>query len=168
MIRPRHSLLGYLPLPEAALATEFFGAFAMAEYSLKTLGYIRQGREDAQADWSAYARTIQKGFREAAPRQFKRAWEALTQHPPRKQVSVAGRLAWKDTPRPAGMADAAWGLLLVRRVRNNLFHGAKFTLGGSDQFRRDRDLISAALMVLDHAMRLARPAVRRTRSSSAG
>jgi hypothetical protein len=52
----------------------------------------------------------------------------------------------------AGLTDESYGLLLVRRIRNNLFHGAKFLLGGERDFDRDRQLVEAALTVLDVAM----------------
>jgi hypothetical protein len=136
------------------MACDFFAAFAFAEFELKTNGYIRRGRDDAQADWDAFAAAIARRFRHRKSRTFEKAWQVLTASPPRKQVSRGGRLAWKVTPRPAGISDAAWGLILVRRVRNNLFHGAKFIVGGAEQFARDRELVQAAHTVLDEAMHM--------------
>ena len=150
------SLLDHLPDRERSLVTEFFGAFAHAEYVLKSLGYIRRGREDAQADWDVFANSIKTRFRPRASADLRQAWTALTNQPPRKQVILDGQLGWRDAPRPPGRPAAAWGLVLVRRVRNNLFHGSKFILGGAGQFTRDRELVSAALVVLQHAVGLAR------------
>jgi hypothetical protein len=157
MTRVSRSLLDYLPPNDQKLVADFFGSFARAECRLKELGYIRRGREDAQADWDAFASDVEPRFRPAKPGDLKRVWMLLTENPPRKQVVRDGALAWKATPRSPGLSDAAWGLLLVRRVRNNLFHGAKFMLGGAEQFGRDRELVAAALTLLEHAMRRARP-----------
>ena len=154
------SLLDHLPVEERRLVTDFFGAFAHAEYVLKSLGYIRRGREDAQADWDAFANSIKERFHPRTSRNLRDSWVVLTHYPPRKQVLVDGRLGWREAPRPAGLSAAAWGLLLVRRIRNNLFHGAKFILGGAEQFTRDRELVSAALAFLRHAINLARPPLR--------
>ena len=157
MPSPRPTLLDYLPPPDRKLVEGFFAAFATAEFELKRLGFIRRGTEDAQADWDAFASAIERRFRVGHPRTLARAWRALTAFPPRKQVVRDGRLGWKSTSRPSGTSDAAWGLLLVRRIRNNLFHGSKFLLGGSEQFSRDREFVSAAHTVLEVAMQLARP-----------
>ena len=161
MVPVSRSLLDYLPPRERGLVTNFFGAFAHAEYVLKSDGYIRRGREDAQADWDAFANSIKSRFRPSASRELQGAWAMLIDHPPRKQVIVDGRLGWREAPRPKGISAAAWGLLLVRRIRNNLFHGAKFVVGGTEQFARDRELVSAAHVLLMHALDLARPPGRR-------
>ena len=149
----RRNLFDYLPEREKELVQDFFSAFAASEYELKVHGFIRRGSEDAQADWDRYASTIHQRFNiRRAP--IAKAWKTLTANPPRKQVVRAGRLAWKPTEKPARASDAEWGLLLVRRVRNNLFHGAKFILGPGDQFVRDRELVEAALVILNFALQL--------------
>lgn len=155
----RYSLLDHLSEGERELVQEFFAAFAAAEFELKMRGFVRRGSEDAHADWDRFADSIRQRFRVDRPPTLAKAWRTLTAKPPRKQAVRAGGLAWKESPRPAGTSDAAWGLQLVRRVRNNLFHGAKFMLGGSEQFVRDRDLVSAALLVLEAALEI--PARRR-------
>jgi len=154
MLRRRFSRLAYLPEQERALVIEFFSTFAAAEYELKRMGFIRRGSEDAQADWDAYASTVRQRFKVDGPPCLAKSWRLLTSNPPRKQVVQRGRLGWKEAGRPARISDAAWGLILVRRVRNNLFHGAKFILGPGDQFVRDRELVQAAMDVLEAALDL--------------
>jgi hypothetical protein len=158
----RHTLLDHLPAAEQALVSGFFGAFATAEHDLKVNGFIRRGSEDA-GRLGQFATAIRQRFRVDRPRAFAKAWRILTADPPRKQVVQRGQLGWKITERPKGASDAEWGLLLVRRVRNNLFHGAKFMLGGSNQRVRDRDLVKAAHAVLEMAMALSPPLRRVTR-----
>ena len=151
------SPLSYLPPAERTLVQSFFAEFAFAEFQLKSLGYIQGGREEAKADWDAFAKSIARPFAAKQSPEFTQAWKTLTSAPPRKQVVVKGRLGWKSTSRPPGLSDAAWGLLLVRRIRNNLFHGAKFIVGGAEQFGRDRDLVAAAQSILESAIQLAGP-----------
>jgi hypothetical protein len=150
----RRRLFHYLPEREQTLVRDFFSAFSAAEYELKVHGFIRRGSEDAQADWDAYGRSIRQRFRVTRPARLAKAWRTLISNPPRKQVVQNGRLGWKATERPPRISDAEWGLLLVRRVRNNLFHGAKFILGPGDQFIRDRDLVEAAQVILEAALDL--------------
>lgn len=150
----RHSLLDYLDGADQELIRDFFACFAAAEFDLKAMGYIRRGSEDAQADWDSFACSIRQRFRVDRPPPLAKSWRALTTNPPRKQVIRQGRLAWLDVPRSAGLSDAEYGLVLVRRVRNNLFHGAKFFLGGSNQPERDRELVEASLKILEFALSL--------------
>ncbi len=128
-----------------------FAAFAAAEHDLKAMGFIRRGSEDAQADWDEFARAIKRRFRVDRPVQIAKAWQFLTGNPPRKQVIRDGRLEWLAVARPAGLSDAEYGLLLVRRVRNNLFHGGKFIVGGTRQPDRDRELVDASFRILEFA-----------------
>lgn len=115
------SLLDYLPPDDKELALRLFGAFAHAEYVLKQAGFLRRGIESAEADWETYADTISGRFKREKGGQFRDSWTLLVSSPPRKQVVREGRLAWKDVTRPKGLTDEAYGLLMVRRIRNNLF-----------------------------------------------
>jgi hypothetical protein len=135
------------------LALRLFGCFAYAEHSLKTSGYLRRGRAGAEADWDSYARSIAGRFRGDADHRFRTAWRLLIANPPRKQVVRNGQLDWQIVTRPPGTTDELYGLLLVRRIRNNLFHGAKFLVGGEADFRRDRQLVEAAIAILEAAMK---------------
>lgn len=157
--------LRYLDPDDQQLATEFFAAFAGAEYTLKERGYIKRGRDDgAGADWDAYAQAISGLFKKQRDPEFRAAWADLTTSPPRKQVVRNGHLAWQSTSRGPKWTDEYWGLLLARRVRNNLFHGGKFILGGFDGYARDRSLVQAALLITRRA--LSEPPIRgRSRSS---
>lgn len=134
------------------LVIRFIEAFSRAEYTLKRGGYLKATGDSVSADWDVFARTIRGKFGQTRSREFGRALQMLLQHPPRKQALVDGLLGWKDGRRPAGASDEEHALLLVRRTRNNLFHGEKFVLGGMGALARDRDLVAAALEVLAYAL----------------
>lgn len=144
-------MFDYLHGSDRDLVLSFFGAFAHAEFDLKRAGLIKRGKEDASADWDAFARSIRGKFKREQSDAFKAAWKLLLSSPPRKQVARAGVLSLKQESRPERTLDEEYGLLLVRRIRNNLFHGAKFLIGGN-QSARDRDLVAAAHAVLGVAI----------------
>jgi hypothetical protein len=132
------------------LFVQFFFSFAKAEYALKNAGYYQKRSTDAMPDWARFAKDFEGQFDLARVSQA----QYLLSSPPRKQVIENGALDWKDTPR-CNEGDLNWLLILVRRVRNNLFHGGKMTSQVPDEEHlRRRKLVKASLAVLDDAMRL--------------
>jgi len=107
---------------DEGLVLRFFAAFSRFEYALKAVNGA------ADPNWVAFAKAVEEQF--AALRmqdeQLREAVDALLVKPPRKQTSSQ---EW-DTPAPQGAPASALNLLLlVRRVRNNLFHGGKAQRG---------------------------------------
>lgn len=137
------------------LAVAFFQEFARTEYALKASGWIRAGRnDDAHPDWDRFAREV--GDRVLATLRHRGSYAAdyILNHPPRKQVVRNGQLEWADSPL-LDRTDKERLLLLVRRIRNNLFHGGKFN-GRWFQPERSHELISNGLDIL-HACRQSDP-----------
>ena len=67
-------------------------------------------------------------------------------HPPKKQIIRDDILTWDETL-PGHKSNAELILLLICRVRNNLFHGGKF----NDQWfepQRSKELMHHALTIL--------------------
>jgi hypothetical protein len=64
-----------------------------------------------------------------------------------------GKLAWADCG-CGGKGDLSCLLVLVRRVRNNLFHGGKFPLQPIPEISRDESLLQSSLTVLGAALQL--------------
>lgn len=158
------SILAGLKLQEREIVVAFFGIFAGAEFTLKQRGFIKSGgHSGAMADWDTFALSIAGQFREQHDPSFQSAWRTLSMNAPRKQVVRNGSLSWREANRPRGCSDEQWGLLMVRRVRNNLFHGGKFVLGGTEAPNaRDVMLVRSALVLVERALTLsfARPAIR--------
>lgn len=136
-----------LPLPRE-LAYEFLGTFARCEYALKGSGFAKGGAASVEANWDAYAHAVDWHFRRVPNQDFKEAVEFLLTEPPRKQVLRDGRLDWRDAPPDKSLPEAQQVLLMIRRIRNNLFHGAK--VWSPEYGNRDRDikLVKAGLVVL--------------------
>ncbi len=118
------------------------------EFALKAAG-LAHG-EDATPSWDRYANTIDAGLARLNSPELTAAIDYLLTQPPKKQVLDGGRLQWRDAPPDPNQSRAAQVLLMVRRVRNNLFHGGKFIPGGD----RDQVLVNHALVVLQSCLPL--------------
>ena len=131
------------------LVNDFFRTFARFEYALKvTRFYRRTGDDAAQPDWTAFARSVSDALNKPADASLGEAIEYILHCPPRKQVIRDDTLGWIEgmpTPRPGDRADLV--LMLVRRVRNNLFHGGKFSHEWFDPTRSEQ-LLTHSLRIL--------------------
>ena len=105
------------------LANEVFRTFARFEYSLKATGFYQHTRVDARPDWTAFARSVSDALDNPADTGLREAIEYILEHPPKKQVIQHETLGWADALPTGGRSEVV--LILVRRVRNNLFHGGK-------------------------------------------
>lgn len=110
------------------LAMDFFVVFSRFECALKRSGTYAIGSNDrVDPDWNGFARDLGPDFfgeviaQGVAP--------VLINDPPKKQVKLAcGALGWKSM----GVVNSTSDLFLaLRRVRNNLVHGAKYQDGGA-------------------------------------
>jgi hypothetical protein len=145
------------------LAMDFFVVFSRFECALKRSGKYAIGNDDkVDPDWSGFARDLGPGFlleviaQAIAP--------VLVGKPPKKQVKLAnGELGWKDMGAVKNTSDL---FLAIRRVRNNLAHGAKYQDGGAghadfvEGSERDDDLLGQSLAVMALALKT-RPDIHR-------
>lgn len=142
-----------MPLPRE-LTYEFLGTFARCEYALKTSGYANVRGNAVEANWDAFSDDINDRFQRVETPAFREAVNYLLAHPPRKQFIDGHRMVWQDSPPDANRSRAWQTLLMVRRVRNNLFHGAKVWSPQYGDRQRDVRLVEAALLVLQECSRL--------------
>lgn len=143
------------------IAHRMFRQFARIEYALKAAEYLKRDTGRAEADWLSFARDIDVDLRDLMANDA-RLFEAVAyigSRPPKKQMVQDRVLYWDDT---APEADTASGILLmyVARVRNNLFHGGKFSRGWLDP-ERSEALLRHCLLILDCCLCLS-PRVRAT------
>ncbi|MBK6894981.1 MAG: hypothetical protein IPH06_13605 [Alphaproteobacteria bacterium] len=127
------------------------------EYALKaTPCYVAGDENRADALWDRFANDIENAFC-AIPKADHSFWEAATyllDHPPRKQVLQDGALMFKDQVIDQSQKRAQQTLLMVRTVRNNLFHGGKHYPNGEQELGRNERLVSSALLVLKRSSSL--------------
>lgn len=106
------------------LCYEFFREFSRYEYCLKASG-LHHKIKDAKADWDEYAKQVSETINNTTDPELIAAITYFKEHPPKKQIIKEGSLVWDDSlPQENDLAKFIF--LLIRRVRNNLFHGGKF------------------------------------------
>jgi hypothetical protein len=134
------------------LVYEFLGTFARCEYALKGAGFFKDGK--AEADWECFANIIKTEFDNAKDNEFLDAVKYILAQPPRKQAIVDQKLTWKDSPPSITLSKVEQVFLMVRRVRNNLFHGAKIWSSEYGNRERDIQLVKVSLVVLKQCILL--------------
>ena len=129
------------------------------EYALKRSGrFLLKGNADeAKPAWDAFGSDHDSDFNRDTSPELKRAVAYFTTTPPRKQIVIDGTLSWSEFKTYDGSgALLKWLLTMVRRVRNNLFHGAKFPSGPMPDPSRDQELLWNAMVILQAALSLDR------------
>ena len=107
------------------LLFEFFLTFARFEFALKAAGFVMGNLREAKPDWPGFGKSIDLASARLDPK-CGAAVDYLWLHPPWRQVVTPNGLAWDSTVGFAKLERMDQVLDLVRRVRNNLFHGGKF------------------------------------------
>ena len=130
-------------------AEEFARTFAQTEYALKRSGYLRKGRDIAEADWDEFAKKLGPDF-------FQRIMASgiairLVSDPPRRLLA---NMEWSPEETQPLKNVAQLILNGVCRVRNSYLHGEKFVGGPNGQFDRDATLVSEAHAVLREAVKV--------------
>lgn len=130
------------------LACAFFKLFAQYESSLKERGYFRiVSQNQPEADWDRFVNEkIGADFLQSLQDKSTSA-EYILNHPPMKQVVEDGYIVWQEVSNSEQSVQTLFGH--IRRIRNNLHHGAKFN-GTWFAPERSQKLISSALEILIH------------------
>lgn len=119
---------------------DLFAVFSRFEYALKRGGFRQTSAADAS--WHKFAEALPAGFYDEmrAAEQAKILFDA----PPDHLVPEGEGVKWSGSPNAT--ADLTALFMAIKRVRNNLLHGDKAYMS-----ERDRNLIRAALFVLNRA-----------------
>jgi len=129
------------------LVYEFFFVFSRFEHALSVTNYLTEGKGGVSPDWNKFAREMNDVFLATLSPEVKKAVRYYEVAPPRKQVVDFDSLTWKDVV-PQTDYQLEKLLLLVRRVRNNLFHGEKFSVLLEGDSKRDMYLLGYGLTIL--------------------
>lgn len=140
------------------LAWEFFVLFSRFEYALKRSGFLKTNKPIAEADWERFSREMDSSFCSLNSTALSEAVEYYEMSPPRKQLQQKGILIWDD---PLRYGDGEYRLTFLCRsigvVRNNLFHGGKFTQMPVSDPSRDQVLLRHAKELLFSMLELNEP-----------
>ena len=116
---------------------EFFYWFSRFEFALKENEYLKEGPYSAALpDWET--------FRDKHSEEYVLSEEAkrLLYAPPQRQVFCNGGYKWERTNIDREKADLGKVILILRTIRNNLFHGGKSSQEDWDNPERNRTLSS--------------------------
>jgi hypothetical protein len=153
------------PIPEAIrriadsgdrhLAWQFFVFFSRFEYALKRHPeYLKRETETAEPNWDRFSSDHDALFQRNQTPALQSAVDYFKIFPPRKQIQIDRKLTWSEPKTYKQGPILVWLLLVVRVVRNNLFHGGKFPMLPVSDPSRDLDLISHAIVILDACLML--------------
>lgn len=99
---------------------EFFFWFSRFEYALKAAGLARAGRYgEAQVSWQEFVKKHAKEYMLSDEAQ------SLLKDPPQTQTYLNGNCGWDVTNIDREKTELGRVLLVVKTIRNNLFHGGK-------------------------------------------
>lgn len=135
------------------LVLEFFLVLSRMEFALKVSGFATGTENSVTPDWDAYARQIRDTFIKDVTSELLEASNYYLNTPPQKQVLDNGGLAWSSMV-PNNPAEIENLLILVRRVRNNLFHGGKYNSQAHDETARNESLLRYGITILEASMTL--------------
>ena len=105
-----------------------------------------------KADWGRFGKQIDEKFRGNPNEKIADAIEYLLKHPPRKQILSEKVVEFQDCPPTENFRQAVQVLLMVRRVRNNLFHGGKYLPDGETEAGRNKRLVACSMQVLEYCL----------------
>lgn len=146
-------LYKHLNMP-SELAIKLMASFTRAEYALKSTGYADGNESRVDPAWDRYANEIHEKFIEINDKEIDEASDYLLNNPPRKQILSSGRVAFIERQIDHNQKSTQQLLLIVRSVRNNLFHGGKFLPEGELEAGRNQKLVETALLVLSACISL--------------
>lgn len=129
------------------LIYEFVFVFSRFEHALSVTSYLSETKGGVSADWDKFAREMNEVFLGTLSPEVIKAVKYYEKAPPRKQVVDFDSLTWKDVV-PQTNYKLEKLLLLIRRVRNNLFHGEKFAVLLEGDSKRDTELLRHGLTIL--------------------
>lgn len=132
----------------AELACEFLAVFSRMEYALKVSGYTIDRTNRVEANWDRFANEINELFLKAADGELKESVDYLLKSPPRKQVIRAKVLMFDDQKIDDAQTVAQQCILMIRTVRNNLFHGGKMLPDGELEEGRNQRLVFYSLVIM--------------------
>lgn len=129
-------------------AFTFFKLFAQYESMLKEKGFFQVDKSgNVFVDWNRFANeVIGKNFMTDLGVDALAADYILDQ-PPKKQVAIREKIVWMDVSPTEKSVQILF--TYICRVRNNLFHGAKFNGTWFDP-ERSEALLKHSLTVLEH------------------
>jgi hypothetical protein len=137
---------------DSQLICNFLAIFSRIEYSLKaTIKYADDRETKVDPSWDRFANEIHEKFLQIEDIELKSAVDYLVNNSPKKQILDDNKLIFQEQEIDQNQKLTQQILLMVRTVRNNLFHGGKYH---SNAEGRDALLIKHSLKVLSECAKI--------------
>jgi len=139
------------------LIIEFFFAFSRFECALKqSIKYANCSSDKVEPNWDKFASEIKDIFDPNSSKSLKEAVDYLISNPPKKQYldNSDNTLKWKDRVFTGTEPLTNKLGLMIRDIRNNLFHGGKFNGIFSEETSRNYKLLDNALIILNNWLKI--------------
>jgi len=136
------------------LLLNFFLTFSRFEFALKIHEFAKGNQNRVQPDWDKFANSIRDSFDKTTRGDLTEAVDYFLINPPWKQVLINGNINWNTSVPDNELSEIEKVLLLIRRVRNNLFHGGKFNIGPHEAPERTTRLLNYSLIILEACLPL--------------
>jgi hypothetical protein len=138
---------------DSTLLFDFFLTFARMEFALKNAGFVIGDEDSVNPAWDAFGNAIKDRFKRKKTKELDMAVDYILINPPMKQVLRRGNLMW-DTNLPNAGSETQTLLVLIRRIRNNLFHGGKHNFGVHENTERTTQLLKNSLLIIQECSSL--------------
>ena len=123
---------------------EFFYWFSRFEFALKENGYVKEGSYNAALpDWEKFRDTHSDNYITSPEA------STLLEAPPQRQVLVGNMCKWEKTNFSQEKTTLGKVILVLKTIRNNLFHGGKSNQEDWDNPDRNLFLLENGKAVLD-------------------
>ncbi|MBD2067228.1 hypothetical protein H6F93_06760 [Leptolyngbya sp. FACHB-671] len=134
------------------LTYKVFRVFSRFEFALKRSGFVTQQRKQLRIEWRCFA---QKHVASPLPKPLSSElmYFIEAENRPKKQKLENGCLCWEIINSPPEPITLEWLLEAAYTVRNNLFHGGKWT-SAIEEPARDEKLLRASLAVIKIAIEM--------------
>ncbi|MBC3789374.1 hypothetical protein [Spirosoma utsteinense] len=136
------------------LMLDFFIIFSRFECALKTSNFSSGDADKVSANWDTFIASIRNTFNKEKNAQLRQAVDYLVQHPPRIQMINNGQLGWRDRNFNLNEPEINKLSLSIRDIRNNLFHGGKFSGHYQADISRNYILLKNAIIILNEWLSL--------------
>jgi hypothetical protein len=124
---------------------EFFYWYSRFEYALKENGYIKSGRyKEVFPDWNKFK--LEHAIEFSPTQEF----STLREAPPQCQAYRDDRCVWEELILDREETELGQALLILRTIRNNLFHGGKHNHSDWDDPKRNIFLLINGKNLLDY------------------
>ena len=138
---------------DQSLVLDFFMKFSRFEFALKISGFARGDENFVGPAWRRFAASISSSFDKCRTPELEQACKYYLVNPPHQQVIVGDSLGWNANI-PNTNSEPEFLIELVKRVRNNLFHGGKYNAEMHEETARSEALLRNGLIILEECLRV--------------